>query len=217
MKKRQYVVFGLGRFGLAVARTLYELGNDVMVVDNRIALIDEISPYVTHAVQLDATDENAFHTLDVGHFDVAVVAIGENIRDSVLISLQCKEAGVKCVVSKANDEMHAKVLKKIGVDRVVFPERDMGVRVAKTLVTPNLIDLADLGGGHAIAQISTPAQWAGRALVELDVRRKYGVSVLTIRRGGEVLASLTGDTRLLTDDTLFILGRQEDVERVENL
>ena len=216
-KKKQIVVFGLGRFGAAVAYTLSEMGHEVLAVDSHMDAINEISPYVTHAVQLNATDEAAFESLDVGSFDAAVVSIGENIRDSVLISMLCKEAGVKLVVSKANDELHAKVLKKVGVDRVVFAERDMGVRVAKSLIVPHLVDLVNIGGDYALAQITVPESWVDKTLAQLDVRRRWGVSIITVNRNGQVNAALTADTRLLGGDQLLILGLQKDVEKVENL
>ncbi len=216
-KKKQIVVFGLGRFGAAVAYTLSEMGHEVLAVDSHMDAINEISPYVTHAVQLNATDEAAFESLDVGSFDAAVVSIGENIRDSVLISMLCKEAGVKLVVSKANDELHAKVLKKVGVDRVVFAERDMGVRVAKSLIVPHLVDLVNIGGDYALAQITVPESWVDKTLAQLDVRRRWGVSIITVNRNGQVNAALSADTRLLGGDQLLILGLQKDVEKVENL
>ena len=216
-KKKQIVVFGLGRFGTAVAYTLSEMGHEVLAVDSHMDAINEISPYVTHAVQLNATDEAAFESLDVGSFDAAVVSIGENIRDSVLISMLCKEAGVKLVVSKANDELHAKVLKKVGVDRVVFAERDMGVRVAKSLIVPHLVDLVNIGGDYALAQITVPESWVDKTLAQLDVRRRWGVSIITVNRNGQVNAALSADTRLLDGDQLLILGLQKDVEKVENL
>ena len=216
-KKKQIVVFGLGRFGAAVAHTLSEMGHEVLAVDSHMDAINEISPYVTHAVQLNATDEAAFESLDVGSFDAAVVSIGENIRDSVLISMLCKEAGVKLVISKANDELHAKVLKKVGVDRVVFAERDMGVRVAKSLIVPHLVDLVNIGGDYALAQITVPESWVDKTLAQLDVRRRWGVSIITVNRNGQVNAALSADTRLLDGDQLLILGLQKDVEKVENL
>ena len=216
-KKKQIVVFGLGRFGAAVAHTLSEMGHEVLAVDSHMDAINEISPYVTHAVQLNATDEAAFESLDVGSFDAAVVSIGENIRDSVLISMLCKEAGVKLVVSKANDELHAKVLKKVGVDRVVFAERDMGVRIAKSLIVPHLVDLVNIGGDYALAQITVPESWVDKTLAQLDVRRRWGVSIITVNRNGQVNAALSADTRLLGGDQLLILGLQKDVDKVENL
>ena len=216
-KKKQIVVFGLGSFGSAMALTLSEMGHEVMAVDSRMEAINEISHYVTHAVQLNATDEAGFESLDIGQFDAAVVSIGENIRASVLISMLCKEAGVPLVISKANDELHAKVLKKVGVDRVVFAERDMGVRVAKSLIVPHLVDLVNIGGDHALAQLIVPDAWADKTLANLDVRRKYGVSIITVKHEGKINAALSADTRLHAGDELLILGLQSDVERVENL
>ena len=210
-------MFGLGSFGSAVALTLSEMGHEVLAVDSRMDIINEISHHVTHAVQLNATDETGFESLDVGQFDAAVVSIGENIRASVLISMLCKEAGVKLVVSKANDELHAKVLKKVGVDRVVFAERDMGVRVAKSIVAPHLVDLVSIGGDYTLAQLTVPETWVDRTLANLDVRRKYGVSIITVNHDSRINAALTAETKLHAGDQLLIVGLQKDVERVENL
>lgn len=217
MKRKQVIVFGLGRFGEAVARTLSDMGHEVLAVDSCMNAVNEISVYVTHAVQLDATDEAAFASLEANRFDAAIVSIGENIRDSVLVSMLCKEAGVPLVIGKANDELHAKVLKKIGVDRVVFAERDMGVRLAKSLFAPHLVDLVNIGGDYALAQITAPKDWCEKTLAQIDVRRKWGVSIITINSDGKVNAALTADTLIHASDKLLILGLQKDVEKVEEL
>ena len=140
-KKKQFLVLGLGRFGSAVARSLCEMGHEVLAVDSDAEAVQAISPHVTQAVQADATDDEVFSSLDAGSYDAAIVSIGSNVRDSILISVLCKEAGVPLVVAKASDDLHAKVLSKVGVDRVVFPERDMGQRAARALVMPQMLDL----------------------------------------------------------------------------
>lgn len=215
MRAKSYLVFGLGRFGSSVARSLCEQGQQVMAVDTNEELVQEIAPYVTEALQLDATDEAALATLEVSSFDGAVVSIGQNVRDSVLISVLLKEMGIPYLIAKANDELHAKVLRKIGVDRVVFPERDMGERVAKSIVTPGVLDLMQLGDDFQIVEIRTPAKWAGETLADLNIRRKYGINILAIHRGGSYMVSPSADSQLEAEDTLLVIGKEEDIEDLD--
>lgn len=212
MKTKQYLVLGLGRFGMSVARTLCELGQEVLAVDAHEELVGAIAPHVTQAVQLDATDEEALRSLDVQSFDAAIVSIGQNTRDSILVCVLLKELGVPWLVAKATDELHAKVLRKIGVDRVVFPERDMGERVAKSIVTPGVLDLMQLDDDFQIVEIRTPERWAGDTLIGLNVRRKYGISILAVHRNGSYMVSPSADLQLEADDTLLVIGKTEDVE-----
>ncbi len=217
MRSNQYIVFGIGRFGSALCKALSEMGHEVLAVDSVESRISAISPYVTQALQLNATDEEAMHSLGVRNFDAAIVSIGDNLRDSILITLLCKELGAKHLVAKAGDELHAKMLKKMGADRVVFPERDMGVRVAKSLVSPQILDLMNLKGDYMMADLSAPASWVGHTLGELDIRKRYNVSVLVIHRQSDVLLSLTADTRIQSGDDLLMLGHRDDIARVEGL
>lgn len=213
-KHKQFVVFGLGRFGSGVAQHLYQLGHEVLAVDTSEALINANAPFVTQAVQTDATDEENLRSLGVAGFDAAVVAIGGSIRDSILITVLCKEAGVPQVIAKAVDDLHAKVLRKVGADRVVFPERDMGQRVARTLDTPNILELMDLSGDYRIAEVYVPRAWRNRTLMEINVRREYGLSVIGVRRADAFLASPGAEMRLAEDDVLLVLGREQDIERI---
>ena len=212
MKSKSFLVFGLGRFGSSLARSLCEQGQQVMAIDSNEENVQDIAPYVTEAIQLDATDEVALATLDVNSFDGAAVSIGQNVRDSVLICVLLKEMGIPYLIAKANDELHAKVLRKIGVDRVVFPERDMGERVAKSMITSGVVDLMQLGDDFQIVEIRTPDKWAGNTLVGLNVRRKYGISILAVHRGSSYLVSPSADLQLEADDTLLVLGKEDDIE-----
>lgn len=212
MKSKSFLVFGLGRFGSSLARSLCEQGQQVMAIDSNEENVQDIAPYVTEAVQLDATDEVALATLDVSSFDGAAVSIGQNVRDSVLICVLLKEMGIPYLIAKANDELHAKVLRKIGVDRVVFPERDMGERVAKSMITSGVVDLMQLGDDFQIVEIRTPSKWAGNTLVGLNVRRKYGISILAVHRGASYLVSPSADLQLEADDTLLVIGKEDDIE-----
>ena len=158
-KQKQFLVLGLGRFGRSVAIKLTELGHEVLAVDNDEAKVNDIADQVTQAMQADCTDEDTMRSLDPGGFDAAVVAIGTNVRDSVLVSLLCKEAGVPLVIAKAMDELHGKLLTKIGVDRVIYPERDMGERLAHALVNPGMMEMMALSGDCSLAEILTPQAW----------------------------------------------------------
>lgn len=215
MKSKQFLVFGLGRFGTSLAQALCRLGQEVLAVDANEDLVDNIAPHVTQAVQLDATDEAALASLGVGNFDAAIVSIGQNMRDSILVCVLLKEMGVPYLVAKANDDLHAKVLQKVGVDRVVFPERDMGVRLARSIITPTVLELMDLSDDYQIIEIIVPRPWVGQSLLGLNVRRKYGVNVLAIHRNETFMASPSPDITFQEDDTLLVMGKKTDIDRLD--
>lgn len=213
-RRKQYAVLGLGRFGASVAQSLAQAGHEVLAVDNDETLVSLLAPCVTQAVQADATDEGVLRQLSLESFDAAVVAIGTNTRDSILVTVLCKEAGVPLVIAKAVDELHAKVLRKVGADRVVFPERDMGQRVARTMDAPNIVELIELSGEHRVAEVLVPRIWCGRTLQDVNVRREYGLSVIGIRRKEEFIASPGADAKLQTGDVLLVLGRTKEIDHV---
>ena len=172
MSNKQFVIIGLGRFGSSIAKTLYSLGNDVLAIDKDEDIVQEIADSVTHAVQLDATDENALRSLGIRNFDVAVVTIGDNIQSSIMATLLVKELGVKYIIAKGHSDLHAKVLYKIGADRVVLPEKDMGIRVAHNLVSANILDYIELSDDYSVMEIQVLHEWAGKTLNELKLRSK---------------------------------------------
>ncbi|HOO13411.1 MAG TPA: TrkA family potassium uptake protein [Bacillota bacterium] len=215
MDLKQFVVLGLGRFGSSLARTLYGLGYDVLAVDEMEEAVQEISESVTHAVQADATDESTLRSLGLRNFDVAIVAIGSNIQSSILISLIVKELGVKHVVAKAQSELHAKLLYKIGADRVVFPERDMGIRLAHNLVSSNVLDFIELSSDYSIVEMAALDEWQGKTLKDLDFRRKYGLNVIAIKRNGEMNVSPRAEEKIEENDVLVVIGDNERITRLE--
>ncbi|MEG0512959.1 MAG: TrkA family potassium uptake protein [Clostridia bacterium] len=212
MKAKQFLVLGLGRFGRSLAKSLYSLGQEVLAVDSDEQPVNEIAPFVTQALQLNATDEAALSTLGVTNFDAAIVSIGENTRDSILVCVLLQELGVPYLVAKANDELHAKVLRKLGVNRVVFPERDMGARVARSIITPNVLELMDLSDDYQIMEIRLPNQWAGHTIMGVNVRRKYGVSILAVHRNERFLVAPAADMQFVWGDTLLVMGKKVDIE-----
>ena len=186
MSKKQFVVIGLGRFGASIATTLYSLGNDVLVIDKNEDLIQDIASEVTHAVQADATDENALKSLGIRNFDVAIISIGGDIQSSVMATLIVRELGVKYIIAKGNGELHAKVLYKIGADRVVLPEKDMGVRVAHNIISSSILDYIELSSDYSIMEVKAFKDWVGKDLKSLDLRKKYGINVIAIKTGEKI-------------------------------
>ncbi|EQB90199.1 trk system potassium uptake protein TrkA [Clostridium punense] len=217
MRKKQFMVIGLGRFGTSVAETLYGLGNDVLAVDSDEEIVQNISERVTHAVQLDANDENSLRALGIGNFDVAIISIGSDIQASILATLLVKDMGVKHIIAKANDALHAKVLYKIGANRVIFPERDMGVRVAHNLCSSSILDYIELSPDFSIAEIASPKEWENRNLKELNLRATYGINVVAIKRSNEIDVSPSPDEVIQPGDIIVAIGGTQELNSIESL
>lgn len=217
MSSKQYVVIGLGRFGSSVAQTLYSLGNDVLVIDKNEDLVQDISDSVTHAVQMDATDENALRTLGLRNFDVAIITIGANIQSSVMATLLVKELGVKYIVAKANNDLHAKVLTKIGADRVILPEKDMGVRVAHNISSSSILDYIELSTDYSIIEIKAPEEWKGKTIMDLKLRKKYGINVMAIKNKKDINISPMPDDMIYENDVLVAVGAAQDLVKLEGM
>lgn len=215
MNKKQYAVIGLGRFGTSVAKTLYALGNDVLAIDSNEETVQNIADSVTHAVQADAMDENSIKALGIRNFDVVVITIGSDIQSSVMTTLIVKELGVKYIIAKANSELHAKVLYKIGADRVVLPERDMGIRVAHNLVSSNILDYIELSSQYSIIEIVCPKDWDNKSLKDLSIRSEYGVNVMAIKRGNDINISPSPDDVVYCNDVLVVIGSSEELGKLE--
>lgn len=217
MSNKQFVIIGLGRFGSSVARTLSDLGNDVLAIDKDEDIVQEISDEVTHAVQLDATDENALRSLGIRNFDVAVVTIGDNIQASIMATLLVKELGVKYIIAKAQSDLHSKVLYKIGADRVVLPEKEMGIRVAHNLVSTNILDYIELSPDYSVIEIQASENWSGKTLNDLGLRSKYGINIMAIKRGDDVNISPLAEDIIEADDIIVAIGSGEDLSRIEGV
>jgi trk system potassium uptake protein TrkA len=210
-KNRTFGVIGLGRFGYHVARTLAQGGVEVIACDVDEEKVREISEYVSLAYVLDATDAKALKESGIANVDVAVVSVGENIEASILIVVQLKELGVKEVVAKAITPLHGKVLEKLGVDRVVYPEKEMAIRVAHSLLVGEFIEEIPIGEKHSLFELKAFDFMLGKTLGELDVRRRFGVSVLAIKRGENLIVNPTGDEKILPGDILLVLGTTEQL------
>ncbi|KAA9008660.1 TrkA family potassium uptake protein [Paenibacillus spiritus] len=215
MAKKQFAIIGMGRFGSSVAKALSSMGYDVLAIDADEQRTQEISGIVTHAVSADSTDEEALRALDIHHFDVVVVAIGENIQASILTTLILKDLGVRTILVKAQSELHGKVVGKIGADKVIYPERDMGLRVAHHLASPNILDYIELSPDYSILDMKAAGSLLGRNLKELDIRAKYGCNVMAIRHGDEMNIAPRAEDRLQEGDVLVIVGHKDNLARLE--
>ena len=214
---KSYVVVGLGRFGSEVARQLYRCGCEVLALDVKNELVQQISQDVTHAAVADSRDKEVLKMLGVGDFDCAVIAIGEDLAASVLVTMNMKELGVPYLVCKAHDDIHRRVLEKLGADRVVIPEQENAARLAKSLSAPNLLDYIELSEEYSIVELPAPQSWIGKTLKELNVRAKLGVNILAVRRNGKMDVSPTADFSFQNGDIVVVLGDTKALNAVQKL
>lgn len=212
---KDFAVIGCGRFGTAIATTLYDLGNDVMVVDKDPDNIRRISDYVTHAVEADIMDEKVLVELGLDSFDVVIIAVGSDLEASATAALAAKEIGVKNVVAKAQTDLHGKILKKIGVDKLIFPERDMGIRVAHNLTSSNILDYIQVSPEFSIIEITALKSWQNKNLAELKLRNKFGINVIAIKRNAEVIPAPAADFTIKKFDIIILIGSKEDLREIE--
>lgn len=219
-KFQQFAVIGLGRFGSTVAITLERLGASVLAIDEDEERVEEIKDYVSFAKVADATNINALRDAGIQNSDVAIIAIANDIQSSVLATLLVKELGVKYVVAKATSDAHGKILEKIGADLVVFPEKESGEFLAQRLVVPNIIDFMELSGNVKIFEVKSNPHLIGKSLDELQLRRKYNLSILAIHRGGDIIVNPHPDERIKEEDILYIVGTLDNLNKllmVENI
>lgn len=216
---KTFLVIGLGRFGTAVASELCVLGNEVLAMDTQEELVQAAAPHVTHAVTADARDPEVLKALSARNFDCAVVAVGGDIGNSALITLNLKEQGVKKVVCKAASHTHRKVLEKIGADRVVFPEHEMGNKLAHALSNAHVLNFIELTDEASIVEVPVPAIWVGKTIREIDIRNAYGVNVIALRRGEKqkFVISPGGDAVLAPDDVVVALGLAKNINAIQKL
>jgi trk system potassium uptake protein len=216
MKKMQYAVIGLGRFGSSLAKELMKLGYEVLGIDRREAMVDDLSGQLTHTVLAECNDEEVLKSLGIRNFDCVVIAIGDDIQASILAAILCKELGVKKVVAKAMSDLHGKVLEKIGVDRVIFPERDMGIRVAHQLASPSLLDYIELSNDYTIAELSVSKRISGYTLKDLNTRARFGCSVVAINKDEGVIIAPTAEDIVHEKDIMVVIGTNAQIERFED-
>ncbi|MBV6518989.1 MAG: hypothetical protein DCC43_03455 [Candidatus Brocadia sp.] len=225
---RQFAVIGLGRFGRKVAETLAKKGAPVIAIDREPELVGKVSDFVTKAVQIDSTDEKALIASGVKDVDVAAVCMGEDVESSVLTTALLKNLSINEIVARASTPLHAQILKMVGATRVVFPEEDMGIRVANSILSPGVLEYIELGGDYTLAEVEAESESVGRTMNELNLKTKYGINTLIVKRkvfetgekteevvGKEMKVLPTSDYKIQAGDILVVVGNSRDIEAFE--
>jgi trk system potassium uptake protein TrkA len=223
MARRSFAVIGLGRFGAAMATTLREIGQDVIGIDSSEERVSEMADLLSQAVTLDATDERALRAVGIQDVDVAVISIGENIESSLLVVMQVKDLGVKTIIAKAVTPLHGRILQRLGVTRVVYPEREMAIRIAHSLVVPNVLDYIELSRDFSIVELPAPRDFIGKTLKQLELRPRYGLTLIAIKRrtstgDGEITnVAPAADDTILDGDVLSVIGDNDRLSQLDRL
>ncbi|HLO02441.1 MAG TPA: TrkA family potassium uptake protein [Symbiobacteriaceae bacterium] len=214
MEKR-FAVIGLGRFGASVAQVLHDEGAHVVGVDHSTDTVDELAPLISRTVRADSTNPSALKALRIDSFDTVIVAIGDNVEASVITCLNCRDLGVKHLVAKAQDEAHGRILERLGVDRVVYPQRDMGARVAANLSAGRIMDFIRLSEEFGMAELEATSRMIGQSLAQLDMSKHFGLNVVAIKRGADVIASPGAATRITAGDVLVVIGSSAGIDQLQ--
>ncbi len=214
MARKSFVVFGLGEFGQSVALTMVKNGYDVLAVDKRTDRVQEIADHVTRALRADATDLEVMKSLGVETMDGAIVGIGGSLEASILITIAAKECGVPYVLAKAKDAIEEKVLRLVGADEVVFPERAMGIRIGQNLSSGNFTDIIELSSNFSMVEMKIPASWEGRTLRELNLR-VMGLNIIGRKKGDDVTITLNPDEKMDRSAIYIVVGSNESLEKVK--
>ncbi|MFQ6389336.1 potassium channel family protein [Priestia aryabhattai] len=214
--KKEFAVIGLGRFGGSICKTLSDQGMEVLAIDIDEERVNEYANVASHAVVGDSMDEAVLKSLGIRNFDHVIVAIGDNIQASILTTLILKELGVEKITVKAQNDYHAKVLSKIGANFIVHPERDMGRRIANNMISNSVLDYLELSEEHSIVELVASRRMAGNTLIELDIRAKYGINIVAIKRDRDIIVSPQASETIQEGDVLIVIGADADINRFEN-
>lgn len=215
MAKKSFLVLGAGRFGTSVSTTLSRLGSEVCVIDRDEDIIQDIADDVTHALIGDCCEETVLKSIGAANFDVAIIALSQDMKSSILATVLLKEMGVKKVIARATDYTHCKILEKVGADEVLMPEYLMGDKLAHRLSSKRILNDLELSDEFSIVQIECPHKWIDKNPIILDVRNKYNVNIIAIERGNNIIMALDSDDRFKKEDILVIIGKNEDIEALK--
>lgn len=211
MKKKECVVIGLGRFGTSVAEHLTITGNDVLAIDINEDTVRHISDKVSHAIQADIKDEDVIERIGLNEFDVGIVAIGEDVESSCMAIISLKKQGVKHIIAKAKNETSGKILMAVGANKVIYPERDMGVRVAHNIFSQNIIDFFEFSDDYSFVEIIAPNWTIGKSILDLHIREYYHINIVAIKNKGFINPDVNSGTILKDDDVLIVIGKNKDI------
>ena len=205
-KKKTYAVFGLGRYGTAVARELVESGMEVIAIDSRQKIVNDAAAYLPVCKCADVTDAEVIERLGIGNIDTVIICMASNLEASVMATTLCKEAGVKTVIAKCGNEMHQKILLRVGADRVVFPENESGIRLAKNLLSSGFIDMISLSKDVSVVEIDVKDEWIGKNLIELNLRKRYGINIVAVKKGETVNVNINPEQVFDAESTLIVIA-----------
>lgn len=217
MSKKQYVIFGLGRFGKSVATALAENGCEVLVIDADENSVNEMADVVTYAVKADATETEALKNLGLGNFDVAIIAMGENLEASVMATILVKEVGVPYVLAKAQSDLHGRILKKLGADMVVFPEKETGIRIANSLLVNNLFNTVELPANYNMMELEALPEWIGKSFQELNLRAWLKINVIGIKKKNHLNINPDPEEAIVEGDILILIGKNEVLNKLADM
>ncbi|RSL30430.1 TrkA family potassium uptake protein [Salibacterium salarium] len=213
--KKQFAVIGLGRFGGSICKSLVDEGMEVLAIDEDEEKVNEFASLVTQAVIADTTDEKALRGLGIKNFDHVIVAIGDNIQASILTTLILVEMDIKHITVKAQNDYHEKVLNRLGADEIIHPERDIGIRIAHSVVSKNVLDYLELSDEYSIVELVAGPTIDGESIVDLDLRAKYGCNILAVKRGDNIHVSPRPEEKIANGDILIVIGADDDIQRLE--
>ena len=215
---KQYAIIGLGKFGASLATTLNDMGEEVLGIDSDLERVNELSDKLTHIIQADATDENVLKSLGIRNFDIVVISMGADLEATSIITMQCKELGVKTVWAKVYNELHGRILLKVGADKIIIPERDMGVRVARSLSSSSLLEYVELSENYSLLEIKAIPIWYDKTLEELNFRSKYGANIMAIKNSeGEFNVSPLARDVITEGDVLVVIGHKDSLKKMGKL
>ena len=212
--KKTYAIFGLGRYGKAVAETLYSNGADVLAIDLDPDVVEEAMKDIPVCKCADVTNPDVLEQIGIHSIDTVIIAMADNFQASVLATMLCKERGVPNIIVKCKDEMHRKILKRVGADRVVFPENDSGKRMAKNLLSSGFVDMMVLSDDISMVEIDVRDEWVGKSLIELNLRKKYSINIVAIRKGDSVSIDINPQIPLDADMELIILASTDSINKL---
>ena len=213
--KKTYAIFGLGRYGTAVARELVENGMEIIAVDTDQRIVTDAAAYLPVCKCADVTDAEVISRLGIGSIDTVIVCMASNLEASVMAVTLCKEAGVKNVIAKCSNEMHQKILLRVGADKVVFPEHESGIRLAKNLLSSGFIDMISLSNDVSIVEIDVKNEWCGKNLIELNLRKKYGFNIVAIKKGEKVTIDINPEQVLDAQTTLIVIANTSKLGKLK--
>ncbi len=213
---KSYAVFGLGRYGTAVAKELVKSGADVLAVDRNEETVNAVASDIPVCKCADVTDPDVIKGLDIGNIDVVIIAMAENFEAGVMATMLCKEAGVGTVIVKCGDEMHSRILKRVGADKVIFPENESGIRLAKNLLTSGFVDMIELSKNVSMVELDIKKEWVGKSLIELNLRKKYSLNVVAICRNGQVIVNLDPTQPLKDNIKLIVIADTSKLSKLKD-